>query len=253
MKSMNRAIGSVLVLAVSGCFATAPDKKAECQSDANCRSGYACIDNACASPCATQSDCSSSQVCFTGYCVARAAGSVPSIDSVAGNADGRPVQVKDGFLVAGHGFSTAAFELDGDGWAAPLSVKSQSDTKAEVVWSQATLSALPAHAHQGAYQLVATNRSGSALASVSLLLPEYSGDDLVSRINTDATSPLSAAVMPPEFADFQARLAALESVAVIRQNMTINVASGSCDDLIKAMTSLENRPIASSVIGRAHV
>jgi hypothetical protein len=121
-----------------------------------------------------------------------------------------PTQITDGFVVTGARLADAEFELAGDGWAVPLTAKSRSDTAAEVVWSQATIAALPAGTNKGSYELVATNHAGSALTGVSLLLPDYSGDDLVSRINTEATTAFVSTVMPPEL---MARIAALEAAS----------------------------------------
>jgi hypothetical protein len=189
-------------------------KKGHCRYNNDCDAGEVCVSERCHRLCLVQGDCAEALVCFDHLCIEPRPGLAPEITAVAGNAPGDPSRAADGFLVTGVLLADAAFELRGDGWAAPLETRRRSEQQVEVFWPAESRGALPAGAHDAKYQLIATNGSGSDAAEVSLLLPDYTGDELVSRINSQATAPLALAVMPPEIATDQ-DLAALDGNEIL--------------------------------------
>ena len=173
--------------------------KQECERTADCKSGYACIDKTCRMPCLVQGNCADTQVCRAGFCAPRAGSALPEITAVTGNQVDNPQRVADGLLVSGSLLGNATFELRSDAQAVPLTLRSQSENSAEAV--------LPTDVRQGLHTLAATNAAGTTEVSVTLELPDLSGDLLVARINAQTTTKLTPGVMPDEIL---ARLAALE-------------------------------------------
>ncbi|MBN1961215.1 MAG: hypothetical protein JW841_09725 [Deltaproteobacteria bacterium] len=255
---MSDMIKSILLLSlwlICGCIAQAPNKKAnqdECKTFADCQDGYECLEQKCAAPCLTQGDChQDTQACIKGYCLSRISGEAPVIASVKGNDPTVPVQIKDGFIVSGSGLKAAEFELAGGSgetsFAVPLASKAQNDSIAEVVWSDAEKAALPKGVHQGTYKIQASNRSGSSSAAVTLLLPDYSSDELITNINKATDSKLNTEVLPEVIQGLVARMDALEKTAIIKEDMSKNVSSGNCSDIISTIDSIAMRPIAPGV------
>jgi hypothetical protein len=179
-------------------------------------------------------------------CIAQApsdtkvASTAPQITAVAGNAPNDATRIADGLVVSGSLLGHATFALSNDAGTVPLTVRSQSDQSAEVV--------LPADVRQGLHALAATNDSGTAQANVTLQLPDLSGDTLVDRINTTATTKLAVAAMPDEFAALQAQVAALQN-RIISSSVTLAVgAAQTYKSPLDALAYLADKTIMAGAV-----
>ncbi len=173
-----------LMILISACSSNTGGSSAECTSNTDCDGGWVCQSDECVQLCAIQSDCNDANVCGTeGFCIPQSeSDALPTITSVAGNGIGDGTIIEDGMLIAGENLSDASFELRDASGAIPLSVRSQNTTGAELVFSEDIVS--------GSYTLVATNTAGSTQESVQLTLPELGGDELLRRVNEEATGKL---------------------------------------------------------------
>ncbi|MCK5687688.1 hypothetical protein KAI87_00390, partial [Myxococcota bacterium] len=185
---MNRTLNLTLIFSIglifSACSSNTGGSSAECTSNSDCDGGWVCESNECIQLCAIQSDCNDGHICGTeGFCIPQSeSDALPLITSVTGNGQGDGTIIKDGMLIAGENLVDASFELRDASGAIALSVRSQDATGAELVF--------PSDIVSGAYTLVATNTAGSDQESVQLTLPELGGDELLRRVNEDATGKL---------------------------------------------------------------
>jgi hypothetical protein len=178
---------ATLVLASAACSGSVA---AGCSENSDCDPGFICVPPRCEEVCFTQKDCTGPEVCIGNICDTPVPGVTPQIDSVTGNAPNDATRIADGLLVSGTALADAHFELtDSGGQAAVLAVRSQNATSAHLV--------LPSDVTSGEYVLVAWNASGSSdQEPVTLTLPELDGDELLHRLNEDATGQLALERIP---------------------------------------------------------
>lgn len=178
---MRRLYGLQFVLASLTLVGCSPEQSSgSCSGNTSCDPGEVCLDGECERVCQSQTDCPEKLLCVEDICREPTAGALPSIESIAGNHPDDATRVEDGLVVQGRVLADASFELQRDSTAVPLSVESQSDSQARLVF--------PPDIRSGEYQLVATNQSGSDQAPVQLTLPDLTGTMLVDRINSNETT-----------------------------------------------------------------
>lgn len=153
-----------------------------------CGAGEVCVNGECTKLCDSNADCGDGQVCTTeNLCRVIEGGVPPVIEDVIGNHATDPTQLVDGMVVTGTGLGDVSIELVSTE-TVELAIRNQSTTAVQVI--------LPADVVSGDYTLVASNGAGTDQASVTLTLPELTGDVLLDRINTDATGTVAFARLP---------------------------------------------------------
>ena len=184
---------AVVLLGLSGCFIgtwpTPEGKKSPdgngggggggCYGNDDCDAGQVCVDRGCVSLCRSDHDCESGDVCHQGMCSPEPRHDPPEIHVVYGNQASDPTRVENGLIVEGALLDGAAFYLDEISLETRLTVASLTDEEVELL--------LPVDVHSGPHVLFAANQVGADQASVTLTLPELTGNILLGRINTAAT------------------------------------------------------------------
>ena len=162
-----------------------------CTRSDECLAGLVCRSEICEQLCATNGDCPAGEICSAvQICDLPANGVFPEITDVVGNDNGDATRILDGMFVRGNNLGDATLALT-DGVLTPiLTVVSQSTTEIEVRF--------PADVRIGAYTLTATNNAGTAQATITLTLPDLTGEQLIARINTTPlpAAPISASYLP---------------------------------------------------------
>ncbi len=177
--NIGRLLSLVCPLVLVACSSGKTPQADGCRTSDDCDAGWVCSDSQCAKLCVVDTDCPGDQLCVGNTCVEPTPDQAPDITAVTGNHPTDATRILDGLRVTGVRLTTASFELRGDN-TVPLAARSQSDTEAELVFPPDILS--------GSYTLVATNAAGSDQETVTLTLPDLTGDMLVSRINDPATT-----------------------------------------------------------------
>ncbi len=174
----------ICLFALAGCSRS---PGGTCSKTSDCQSGWVCAKSTCEQLCAGDSECPSQLACIDSMCTTGTR-KAPQIDSVVGNSLDGPTHVTDGLLVTGANLGDATFTLSG-AESHTLTARTQTASQVELVlWPEVT---------SGTWTLTAVNLAGSAAATIELLLPELTGDTLLTRLNTATSGTIKLELIPP--------------------------------------------------------
>lgn len=177
---MPRLRSLLLVLAATSCSS----KSGECEANSDCAAGEVCVSSSCVVVCTADRHCDDDMICEGGRCIPINEPVAPEIVAVRGNDPTDATRVLDGVIVEGRNLSKAGFALANTDYVLdPIAV---ANDRVELLF--------PPDIDYGEYVLVASNQVGSD--QVTLTFPGLTGEELITRINAEATTQLAVSLLP---------------------------------------------------------